>query len=188
MDVFLSSTRSNIPGFTLVELLTTLTVGLLILTSGIPGLHRLQANSRQSSEINAFITHFHLARSEAITRSTRITLCPSQDGTNCDDTMNWQRGFILFADNNGNRNRDKQEPVLRIYDEHMDNQISISSTNGRRRLTYLPDGRSPGSNVTITFCDPHNATPPKAIIISNMGRPRVSRHRPDGSALICNSA
>ena len=187
MDVFLSSARSSAPGFSLIELLSTLTIGMLILASGIPGLHRLQANNRQSSEINAFITHFHLARSEAIKRSTRVTLCPSQDGTSCDNTVSWEHGFMLFVDENGDKKHDKQEPVLRIYDEHMDNQISISSTTGRRSLTYFPDGGSPGSNVTITFCDPQEATPPKAIIISNTGRPRVSGHRPDGSALICKS-
>ena len=173
-------------GFTLIELITTLAVGLILLSVGIPNMRQLLAGNQQRSEINTLVTHFHLAGSEAVKRATRVVLCPSDDHLVCDGSFNWGDGFIIFADENANRRRDPDEELLRIYQNGFESQISINSTSGRRRLTYQADGSSPGSNVTITLCHPQNIINPKAIIISNNGRTRISERRPDGSALTCS--
>ena len=187
MDISASSAgTSRSKGFTLLELLTVLAISFLLLLLGIPNMRLLLAANLQRSEINTFVTHFHLARSEAVKRATRTVLCPSDDGAACNGSYNWHGGFIIFADKNANRLRDRDDPLLRIYRDSFESQISINSTSGRRRLTYQADGSSPGSNVTITFCAPDNIIKPKAIIISNVGRPRLSDTRPDGSPLSCS--
>ncbi len=187
MDITTPTTataRSN--GFSLIELTTTLAIAFILLAVAVPNLRQFFASNLQRSEINTLITHFHLARSEAIKQATRMVLCPSDDNDVCDGSFNWSGGLIIFADENANRRRDTGEAIIGVYQSGFESQISINSTNSRRRLTYQPDGSSPGSNVTITFCNRDKIIDPKAVIISNSGRMRISERHPDGSPLSCS--
>ena len=64
-------------GFTLLELLATLLVASIALSLGIPSMSQFIRNSRMTSVTNDFIGAIHLARDEANTRLTTITLCAS---------------------------------------------------------------------------------------------------------------
>jgi type IV fimbrial biogenesis protein FimT len=173
-------------GFTLVELVTLLAIVSIIFSIAVPNIRLFVAGNLQRSEINVLITHLNLARSEAVKQATRIVLCPTDDNEICDGSFNWNSGFIVFADENANRHRDIDEALIRVYQNKFESQISINAANSRRRLTYQPDGSTPGSNVTITFCNPDLVIDPKAVIISNTGRVRISERRPDGSPLSCS--
>jgi type IV fimbrial biogenesis protein FimT len=61
----------------------------------------------------------------------------------------------------------------------------MRSTQGRKQIIYRADGRSAGSNLTLTFCDPGDKVPPRAVILSNSGRARISQTRWDGTPLSC---
>ncbi len=171
-------------GLTLVEMMTTLVVAGILLSTGIPEFRRMLASNRMISEINTLVAHLHLARSEAVKRGKRIVLCPSADAQQCLELPEWHRGYILFADDNGNRERDEHEPLIRVHAADAPG-ILITSSASRRRISYHPDGSAPGSNLTLRFCETRNATPPKAVILSNTGRPRVSESGPDSRELDC---
>ncbi len=179
-------TSAHARGFTLIELIIVLAISSILFSVAIPNLRQFFASNLQRSEINTLISHFNLARSEAVKQATRMVLCPSDDNEVCDGSFNWNSGFIIFADENANRHRDEYESLIKVYQNGFESQISINSTNSRRRLTYQADGSSPGSNVTITFCNLDEIIPPKAVIISNSGRIRISKQRPNGSALSCS--
>lgn len=171
-------------GFTLIETTVTLAVSLIILATGVPAFQMLTTGNRMSAEVNTMATHLHLARSEAIKRGLRAVLCPSTDGKTCLKSSGWQQGYILFTDNNANRTRDDGEAILRIHQPESQ-AIRIRTTNGRKWIRYQSTGEAPGSNVTITFCDLNNKVNPKAIIISNTGRPRFSETKANGKPLSC---
>jgi type IV fimbrial biogenesis protein FimT len=67
-------------GFTVVELCVTLAVASVVLAVGIPSLKSFSATNRMATEVNQLLTHLRLARSEAVKRTERIALCPSDDG------------------------------------------------------------------------------------------------------------
>ncbi len=185
MDIFsLHSKPGRSLGHTLVEMLVTLTLAGIVLTTGIPELKRILASNRMITEINGLVAHLHLARSEAVNRGKRVVLCPGSDDGRCLGSPEWHRGYILFVDDNGNRERDTREPLIRVHAVDAPG-ILITSSASRRRISYHPDGASPGSNLTFIFCESQDATPPKAVIVSNTGRPRVSRTRSDGQPLVC---
>lgn len=171
-------------GLTLVEMMVALIVAGILLLVGIPEFQRMLASNRMTSEINTLVTHLHLARSEAVNRGQRAVLCPSSNGIQCLTSSEWHNGYILFMDDNRNRESDEREPLIRVHEISAPGILITSSAN-RRRITYHPDGTSPGSNLTFKFCQQHNATPPKAVILSNTGRPRVSRTGADGYPLGC---
>ena len=184
MDINPPRQTSRQSGFTLVETITTLTVSLIILAAGVPAMQQISTSNRMSASINTMATHLHLARSEAIKRGLRAMLCPSADAKTCVSSSEWQGGYILFADNNANRKRDAGEELLRVHQPESQ-PINILTTNGRKWIRYQPSGEAPGSNVTITFCDPNEKIEPKAIIISNTGRPRFAKTKHSGDPLEC---
>jgi type IV fimbrial biogenesis protein FimT len=172
-------------GFTLIELLVTLALTLTLLSIGIPASQRLVAGSQQTAEINSFVRHLSLARSEAVKSGRNHVLCPSADLTHCSDGTAWHLGFILFEDDNENGTRDTDEALNHVNRPTSGIGIDMQSTEGRTYITFRADGRSAGSNLTLTFCDPTGAMPPKAVILSNSGRARISLTDPDGNPLSC---
>lgn len=154
-------------GLTAVELLTALSVTLTLMTLGFPTVQHLTASSSMSSAINTVATHLNAARSEAITRNQRITLCPSTDGQWCLDDFAWHDGFILFIDSDNDMERDAGEDILRTYQPET-SHAKIFTTTGRRAVQYKPSGILAGfSNATFTICDPNERLAPKKITIRN---------------------
>ena len=172
-------------GFSLIELLVTLATGVILLGIGVPSFQAFAAGNQQASEINRFVRHLNLARSEAVKTGRDHVLCPSRDMTWCLDDTAWDEGYILFEDRNENGLRDPQEALLRSSRPLAKIGLDMRSTQGRKQIIYRADGRSAGSNLTLTFCDPGEKVPPRAVILSNTGRARISETRWDGTPLSC---
>jgi type IV fimbrial biogenesis protein FimT len=178
--------NSHLRGLTLLEVLVTLAIIALVLGIGVPAFHGLSAGSRQTAEINNFVRHLQLARSSAIKTGRDHVLCPSSDMRLCQEGTDWEAGYILFEDSNRDGLRDAREPLVQISRPTSEIGIDMRSTQGRKQVTYRADGRSAGSNLTLTFCDPSKHIPPKAVILSNTGRPRIATTRWDGTPLTCS--
>ena len=177
--------RAACGGLTLLELITTLAIAGIVAALAVPAFTDLLYHSRRTAAINAFVAQINRARSEAITRGRRVVFCLSTDGQRCarGSTTLWRRG-ITFPDLDGDRRRDGDEPLLRHFESGGEIEIHASSTY-RRKIVFRPDGSSPGSNTTILFCDRGRQRPPRAVILSNGGRPRVSDGDAQGRPLRC---
>jgi type IV fimbrial biogenesis protein FimT len=172
-------------GFSLLELLITLVIGALLLTIGIPSFQVFAAGNQQTSEINGFVRHLNLARSAAVKTGRDHVLCPSTDLIWCSNDTQWSEGYILFKDDNENRLRDPEEPLLHINRPTGKIGISMQSTSGRKKIIYRADGHSAGTNLTLTFCDPEGKVAPRAVILRNAGWARISETQAEGLPLDC---
>ena len=172
-------------GFSLIELLITLAAGVILLSIGIPSFQTLAASNQQASEINSFVRHLNLARSLAVKTGRDHVLCPSLDMIWCLEDTVWGKGYILFEDDNENGLRDPREPLRQSSRPLGKIGIDMRSTEGRKQIIYRADGRSVGSNLTLTFCDAGDKAAPRAVILSNTGRARISETKWDGSPLSC---
>lgn len=172
-------------GMTLVELISTLSIAIILSSASIPSIQSFLEGNSQTADINRYIGYLQYARSEAIKKNTAVMLCPSDNGENCTGGIRWDQGLIIYHDNNRNRHRDDNEKITLNINPEKKNKSVIKTTKGRQKLTYYPDGTSPGSNATITFCTDTQSKPPKAIIISNLGRPRTSSKSASGGKLNC---
>lgn len=176
--------RASSDGFTLLEMMVTLAIAAILLTVVAPAFGQLIAGTRITTSINDFDASIQLIRSEAITRGIRTTLCPSSDGVSCLDQPVWEHGWIAFVDTNEDKNLDTGEKILRLH-AALDDQISIRS-GSRKRIVFRPSGMALGGlNGTYTVCDTSDAAPPKALILSNSGRVRLSLTKSDGDPLEC---
>jgi type IV fimbrial biogenesis protein FimT len=116
-------------GFSLLELMMTLTVAAILFGVGIPSFVDMVRNNRVAANVNELSTAFAIARSEAIRRGANVTVCRSTDGANCG--ANWGDGWIIFVDNAAS---DTGPPVLgavlQVWGQMPGNAAVTTAANG----------------------------------------------------------
>jgi type IV fimbrial biogenesis protein FimT len=78
-------------GFTLIELMVTLTVLAILLTLAVPSFATLISNNRMSAQANELMGSLNLARAESIRRAQGVSVRAS-------DNDNYALGWNVFAD------------------------------------------------------------------------------------------
>jgi type IV fimbrial biogenesis protein FimT len=89
---------SRTAGFTLLELLITMSVAAILLTIAVPSFRYVTNANRISGEVNGLLGDLQFARSEAVKEGRFVTVCVSTDGQNCNSSTAWQQGWIVFSD------------------------------------------------------------------------------------------
>lgn len=171
-------------GVTLAELLAVMAILGILAGVAVPGMAQLLADRRVDAATARFHAHISRARSEAIFRGRRVVACPTADGSHCLSDGIWHDGWMLFVDLDADREHHSGEPVLARSGSL--GGVRMETSRMRRRIVYYPNGLARGSNGTYTFCGDGRKARPLAVIISNTGRARRSRVRPDGSPLECD--
>jgi type IV fimbrial biogenesis protein FimT len=88
-------------GFTMIELLVTLSIAAIMLTIAVPSFRDFVQNSRMTSQTNDFVLALASARSEAVKRGLFVTVCSRATNTTCAGSTTWDDGWLVFVDNNG---------------------------------------------------------------------------------------
>lgn len=160
--------------FTLVELLVVLVVAAIGLSLAIPSFRTLIQGNRAATAANTFITALMSARSEAIRRGQRITVCRSADGAGCAASGGYEQGFIVFVDVNGDATVSDASRVLRVFDA-LPNLTARGNDKVADYVSYLPSGftaRTSGALQpgTVKVCAGDVV---RHVTISETGRTRV---------------
>ena len=115
----------------MLELLITIVIGGVLMSVALPSFRSLLSDSQMVATSNEFVTSIQIARSEAIKRGTFAGLCPStapgSASAVCATGTGWTAGWIVFADDNGNGQRDAGEDLVGQKD---------ARSNG---FTFTPD-------------------------------------------------
>lgn len=166
------SVRTN--GFSLVEVVLATAILAVLAAVSVPAFGALLERQRASAAMAALSTQMQLARMAAITYRRPTVLCPSTDGMACDGGPEWSGGWMLFLDRDGNRRPDASDEILRVESAPSTATLRLVATSGRPLVRYQPDGRSAGSNITISVCNTRHELV-GAVVLNNMGRPRSFR-------------
>ena len=170
-------------GFTLYELLLTLSLIAILVGLGVPSFANIAANSRLRTEVNALFHAIHVARKESIMRRSVVSICPSFDGLTCRPGKDWSGGWFMF----NNRDRDEppqidgSEPILQVHTVGENVRI----TANRRGFT-LRATQKRATNGTIVVCDTAGRVTPRALVVSYTGRPRVALVNRRGEPYQCS--
>lgn len=163
-------------GFTLTELLVVLAIIGLLGMLGTPAMAGLLARDRTTSAADAIFNTLQHARETAVLHNRRVLVCPSVDGRQCASGDSWQHGWIVADASNRDLKPDAALPILgRQIALAADTRVT--STRGRSRLTFHPDGSAAGSNVRFTICT-RAARTASTVVVSNTGRVRVAAATP----------
>lgn len=165
-------------GFTLVELLMSLAIAATLVFAGVPAYQHWLGQYQLNNQAQFMAGAFNEARSEAIRRNLRVTLCKTRDGSTCDEDARWEQGWIMFVDQNENGDLDDNEPVLRSEgpaqarvsvhgNQPVANYVSFTSLGHARMLSgALQMG-------TLQLClSGYDAV---KVVLANGGRARIER-------------
>jgi type IV fimbrial biogenesis protein FimT len=105
-------------GFTLIEILTVITIVAILVALGVPSYQYITNTNRISGEVNGLLGDMQYARSEAIKEGQTVTVCASNNSTatppSCSGSTSWDTGWIVFSDPNGNQTVDANETIIRV--------------------------------------------------------------------------
>jgi len=174
-------------GFTLIELMIAVALVAILLATAVPALDDFTNDARQTGAINDFISSIHIARNTAITTNSRVTMCASASGANC-EAASWDSGWIVFADLNSNGSLDAGETIASA--SAAVDGLNIQSGEFPAALMHRPNGRAmtnalTGNSGEFTVCDFRGAEHAKVILVELSGRPRMSETKANGTSPSC---
>lgn len=141
MNKVQSLTSNNAPqhGFSLIELMVVIALLVILVTIGVPSFQQIITQNRAAAISNDLLYHLQLARSEAVRLSQRVSICPVtlQDQEECSNSSDWNKGWIMFLDANGNGVFEPStDTIVRVAPAP--NQLSTFS--GPTSITFQPAG------------------------------------------------
>jgi len=93
--------HNEYPGFTVLELLIMLAAIAIVILIAVPGSSMVLERHRLKATYNSLVNGLELAKSEANLRNSTVVMCPSSNGQTCRSDGNWNLGWIVFSDGNG---------------------------------------------------------------------------------------
>lgn len=143
-------------GFTLVELLTVLTVLAFTLALSAPSLAEFNRNTVLTNTVNTLVSNIYRTRSEAMKSGRLAFMIP--DGANHTD---WKDGWLIAIDSNNNKKYDEgTDDVIYRYPEKVPEYLDI--------FRGASDGQDQGPKVKLA-----DDTKVPAIIFNGAGFSRT---------------
>lgn len=164
-------------GFTLIELMATIGIAAVVMAMAIPSFSTAIKNNRLTAQTNYLVTDLNRARSEAIKRGVRVTLCKSTDGSTCVTTGDWSGGWIVFVNPNNNNAFDAGDTLLKTQGSAQSQISVVGNFNLANRVNYQSDGGITTTG-TIKVCDDRLESVGKSIVLITTGRARINTGQP----------
>lgn len=158
-------------GFTLIETMVVLAIAAIVITLGVPSFNGALQRQRVSTTMHLLSADMAMARSSALMRRSQVVVCPRGAATGCSDALDWSRGWLVFADPDGNRRPDADSDILRVSDAPANGLLYLPAT--RPFLRYQADGRSAHSNLSVHVCA--SGAHVGKVVVNNLGRVRSER-------------
>lgn len=163
-------------GLSLIETIVVLAIASLVIATAVPAAmawtDRVRIARLQSDLAETFLTANRLA----VASGAATILCPSRGG-GCEEGIDWSRGWLVYADVDGDRVFGKHDNVIRRT-AALDGGLRLHSTSGRPKIVFHPQGDTTGSNATFTICAP-TSRQVASVVMSNAGRFQSSRGNAD---------
>ncbi len=156
-------------GFSLIELLFTLTIAAIALSLATPNFASWINKYRLRGAAYDLLNDVQLARNEAINRATRVTIS--------NNDSDWRTGWTVFIDNDNDGVHDAAETVLYNREGFANTMAITGNTSVSNMISYIATGESRLASGafqagTILVCA-QNVDTARKLVISSNGRPRL---------------
>ena len=145
-------------GFTLLELLTVVSVVAILMALGAPSFRYITTSNRLTAEVNGLLGDLQYARAEAIKEGQTVTVCASDNGTSCKTGgSNWEIGWIVFSDSGTIGTVDSGTDFILRIQKALPNGDTFKSASSSaldtnvQAITFNREGMARGLNGTITL-------------------------------------
>lgn len=126
----------ELKGFTFIELVMTLAIVAIMSSLALSFSEAFLQDNRISTANNSLISSINLARSVAVTRGQRASICASRDGASCTGTA-WELGWIVFTDSGVAGVVDGTDQVVKISNK---TGIGVSVSSNNTFIQFKPQG------------------------------------------------
>ena len=172
-------------GFTLIELMVTLAIGVVLMMVAVPSFITYKKNAELTSATNTLLAAINSARGEAMKQGVNAMVVPTDNGSA------WSAGWVVFVDKNRSQSYTTTDTLVLVqpappsYITITGNKNAAHSTpyimfdsSGYPRSKAVSSGGATGlGNLTMTLTrnDTSGAEAieqTRLIIIANTGRAR----------------
>jgi len=184
-------------------LLITVAIAAVLAAVALPNMGVFVQNNARSSRMNNLVTAFNIARNEAISKQTTVTVCasttsPAPATYTCNGTNRFEDGWIVLVDRNANGAVDPplvppvlpNDQVLRIFEPDMAGSATLRGRDSLNqavpRVSFDSSGQLTGFTITnnmtgvrFTYCDSRGVNLARAIIMGRTGHSKISRDGAD---------
>ncbi len=133
--------------FTLIELMIVLAIVAIVALVALPNYGPMMQSGRETAASNELLGAMLIARSEAVTRRTAVTVCASDDQSTCSGA--WADGGVV---------RTSTGTVIRVIPAV--DSVAISGAG----ITFRSDGTSAGGTLTVGS---------HSVVVNTIGRAKV---------------
>lgn len=169
-------------GFTLIELIVTLTIAGILFALAGPAMQSFVQNQRLSSYANEIIADLNYARSEAIKRGGNVSIC-RQGGTltspSCNSAAQWEAGWVVFVDTDADSTIDAGETVLRVHETLAQNvNLRVIGSVALNSVSFANTGlttMTTGQEAALRLCDSRGTSSALTISVNYTGRATTSK-------------
>lgn len=167
-------------GFSLIELLVTISILGVLLTIAAPSFVEFLQNSKMSNQATDLVTALQYAKSEAVKRNTLVSVCAKGGSTTvCNGGAEaWTNGWQVMVDANNDcvEDTDDGDVILRNWDAVEGTSICFSGGNKAR---FKNTGMLSGTAGTFRICDSREESAVRGIVLSPQGRTRPAEDGTD---------
>lgn len=184
--------RTGAAGLTLVELLTTLAVAGILVTTASGGAAHLVDQHRASTAVNQMLGAIRFARHAAVAHRSCTTLCPADSAReypsheqSCGQRNTWHNGALVFLDENANGRFDGSDVLLRrLPPLGKGDRLYWRSFRNRSYLMIRPSGLTDWQNGNFLYCPQGGDSRfARQIVINAQARVRHARDS-DGDGIV----
>lgn len=177
-------TRMNLNGrqrgFTMIELLVTMTVGAILMALAVPSFTAFLQSDRAMTQMASLAISLNIARSEAIKSDLPggVIVCASTDNSTC-NASNWATGWIVVSSAGGS-------PVTVV--PPLSAGSTLTEASGLTSITFNSNG-GVAAPAIFKLCDargPAMARDAEVNVIGRIASSQVPGFKVDGvTALTC---
>jgi type IV fimbrial biogenesis protein FimT len=146
-------------GFTLIELIVTMTVAAILIALAVPGMNSLAQSNRRSAEVSDLVLALNYARSEAIKQNTTTGVSIAAVGNS------WASGWNVCCTSTG--------AVIDALPS-IESRSTLSANVNGVAVTHISFNGSgtqinPAGTVLFTVCDARGAAFATAVEVNTLG-------------------